>query len=457
MKTKVLLTVILLFVVILTNGQWDTDNLSGPRCQMGSAVLGSKIYFAGGADQYFYQSKVEIYDVVEEEWDEGVDLSIARSFPSCVANGAKVFFAGGYVQSTTSQCYSEVDIWNSETEQWEAVEYLSVPRYDISALSYGNKVLFAGGADPILNLPYDVVDIYDTETGQWSIESLSVERGSMGAAVVGDEALFAGGLINLSPEVTDIVDIYNFSTNTWSTHTLSEARAFLAAVTVGSKVLFAGGMRSDNMPSDRVDIYDASTGSWDTSSLSQPRSFSQTFATSVCNKAYFVGGAICNLSNMQWEDPTDVIDIYDGILDEWSVDYMPQTVINYAVGGAGNHLLIAGGLIFPSLTVISNVEIFIDNCPNVGIEKIGNSKFEIKITPNPVYSSTTIQFSLQQPESVEITILSQLGRVVDQFVRRGQKGVNKVTWDAGSLPTGVYMCRVSANCNYGTKKMVIVR
>jgi hypothetical protein len=39
----------------------------------------------------------------------------------------------------------------------------------------------------------DVVDIYDSTTGAWSLAQLSVPRGLLSAASVGNVALFVGG------------------------------------------------------------------------------------------------------------------------------------------------------------------------------------------------------------------------------------------------------------------------
>jgi len=81
---------------------------------------------------------------------------------------------------------------------------------------------------------------------------------------------------------------------------------------------------------------------------------------------------------------------------------------------------------------------------------------ELRITsyPNPFSSTTTIEFELKQPENVEVTILNQFGKVVDKLVHSGQKGPNKITWNAGSLPAGVYLCRVTVNEKMAIKRLV---
>lgn len=453
MKTKILLTAFFLLTGILLYGQWYTDYLSEPRAQMGVAELESKVYFAGGFNGYDVVSEVEIYDVVNEAWDEAINLSVARQFPSGVASGNKVYFAGG-TNFGTLECFSEVDIWDTFSEEWE-VEHLSVPRFDIGDVSYGNKVLFAGGADIALNVCYDVVDILDTETGQWSTATLSQPRAAMGSAVVGDLAIFAGGYDFQS--VSNQVDIYNFSTDTWSTATLSEARGMCAAVTVGDKLLIAGGMNVYGEPSDRVDIYDFTTNTWTTASLSFARALNQNFVATICNKAYFVGGGFMDFSINNWTSSSDVIDIYDATLDNWSVDFLVQDVTNHGVAGAGNHLVVAGGVWPdpPSWWITSAVEIYVDpDCYNVGVEETGNWKLEIGNSPNPFSSSTTIEFELDKPGTIEISITSLAGQEIEDIVYHGIVGLNEVKWDAGSLPQGIYFLRARMDGEVAIKKMI---
>lgn len=88
--------------------------------------------------------------------------------------------------------------------------------------------------------------------------------------------------------------------------------------------------------------------------------------------------------------------------------------------------------------------------------RIANSGLRFTNYPNPFTSSTTIEFKLEQPGSVEFTILSQLSQVIDHVVHRGQKGLNHISWHAGSLPAGVYVCRVSTGGETASIRMVVL-
>jgi pectate lyase len=77
--------------------------------------------------------------------------------------------------------------------------------------------------------------------------------------------------------------------------------------------------------------------------------------------------------------------------------------------------------------------------------------------PNPFNPSTTINFSLQKSEHVQIMVFDQTGRLVKKLVDENKgKGKNSVVWDgrndAGDLvSSGIYFCSLKA----GTNKMII--
>ena len=363
MKTNLLFSVFLLFVMIQNaQSQWTFDKLSAPRYRMGAAVLGTKAYFAGGADNAGQPvSTIQVYDVKKEGWDTSIplNLSVPRMHLACVAAGSKVFFAGG-VNMNNMALFSEVDIWDTITKQW-TLKQLSVPRVFMSAVSNGEKVLFAGGVILTGHGPsFDVVDIYDIATEQWSTAKLSIPRSGMGAAVAGNRAFFAGGTMEETSTVTNRIDIYDFSTGTWSIDSLSEARGSLAAVTLGNKVLFAGGTNAGNKPTGRVDIYDVSTGTWTTAELSKPRALFPDPAAAAINdnQAVFSCGGHFDLFTHSWKSYSNVIDFYNASTNSWSSGKITKSLWLYSVAGLQDHFIVAGGY-SPGLDVlVDKVEIY---------------------------------------------------------------------------------------------------
>ena len=442
MKTT-LLSGFLVFAALVSFGQWSYSNLpGGPKGRMGTAVVGSKAYFAGGHSQNGCSAFLQVYDVENEGWVETtLSLSVPRMHPSGVACGNKVLFAGG-ANMLTGAVFSDVDILNTETNQWTTGQ-LMMPRVFLSSVSNGNIVLFAGGTN--FSAPFDIVDIYDIESGIWSIDILSEPRSSMGAAVLGDLAFFAGGFNEQTAEVSDLVDIYDFSTNTWTTANLSEARAYLTATAVGNKVLFAGGTKGNNTPSDRVDIYDGATGNWDTASLSVPRAlFPESTSATVCDKAYFTSGGHFDIYAHNWTSEFNVIDIYNSTDETWTVDYLTQSLLIQAVAGVDDHLIVAGGW---HEGLVGNVEIYIDPNPWTGIYKPDMDEF-FSVYPNPCKNIMTINTSNGVTVD-DVVIYSQTG----QKVLQGKLVNNSL--DISKLQHGMYVVDLKTLEGNMRKKLII--
>jgi hypothetical protein len=440
MKKFTFLSAILLCMACMAYGQWTYTSLTEPKSDMGSVSLGTKVYFAGGYNGFNCTYLVESYDVETGEWGTPGNLSVARQWPTCVACGTKIFFAGG-LDFEAGDVFNTVDILDTETGQW-TVEQLSLPRFDLAAVSYGSKVFFAGG----FQFPYNtfsLVDIYDVETEEWSTDNLSQNRGGIARAVVGDVAIFAGGSVN-SYTTSDRVDIYNFTSNTWTTATLSQARMYASATTVGDKVLIAGGCIAMNEPSNLVDIYNASENSWTTSNLSFPRSWLGNAAT-VNGKAYFAGGGIFSYG---FSSPSNIIDIYDESTDTWSLDYLFEPLVSHSVVSSGDYLVIAGG-INEANAKTSLVEIFYD--PQTGINQLTEGILVINVYPNPAKDKITIDF--EGNPAITDGMVTLFGSAGQELISE-KWFPSKSELDISSLAPGLYFIKVENNQSISFKKFI---
>ena len=77
--------------------------------------------------------------------------------------------------------------------------------------------------------------------------------------------------------------------------------------------------------------------------------------------------------------------------------------------------------------------------------------------PNPFSSRTTILFQLEEQGMAEIEIMNPLGQVVDRILHASRSGTNRLLWNAGALPSGIYLCRVSSATMAATCRLVLVR
>jgi hypothetical protein len=79
--------------------------------------------------------------------------------------------------------------------------------------------------------------------------------------------------------------------------------------------------------------------------------------------------------------------------------------------------------------------------------------------PNPFNPSTTIEFHLPQADVVTLKLYNVLGAEVKTLLLNEQKaaGVYRVSVDAGDLPSGVYLYKISTTRFTQARKMCLVR
>jgi hypothetical protein len=78
--------------------------------------------------------------------------------------------------------------------------------------------------------------------------------------------------------------------------------------------------------------------------------------------------------------------------------------------------------------------------------------------PNPFNPSTKIKYSIPQSSQVQIKIFDILGNEMETLVSEEKpSGTYELTWNASSLPSGVYFYRIQAGDFVETKKMVLMK
>jgi len=78
--------------------------------------------------------------------------------------------------------------------------------------------------------------------------------------------------------------------------------------------------------------------------------------------------------------------------------------------------------------------------------------------PNPFNGLSTIEFSIDKRSPVSLKVYDLLGRQVHVLLDEERlPGLHRVTWNSGSLPSGVYFYRLQSGSRTAVRKMVLVR
>ena len=95
------------------------------RSYMGAAVLGGKLYVAGGEAGGQALSSMEVFDPQTNVWTELEPMSIARAGFQLVAAQGTLYAAGGMAPGGTM---SSVEAYDPQQNRWEAAAPLSSAR-----------------------------------------------------------------------------------------------------------------------------------------------------------------------------------------------------------------------------------------------------------------------------------------------------------------------------------------
>ncbi len=86
------------------------------------------------------------------------------------------------------------------------------------------------------------------------------------------------------------------------------------------------------------------------------------------------------------------------------------------------------------------------------------ASFTVSAYPNPFNATTTLSFVLPQRSAVKLTIFDLTGRQVQTATERVmESGTHTISFDAASLPSGLYFARLEAGATQLTQKLMLLR
>lgn len=80
----------------------------------------------------------------------------------------------------------------------------------------------------------------------------------------------------------------------------------------------------------------------------------------------------------------------------------------------------------------------------------------VKVFPNPMITHTTLQFTANQNETVQVILYDQLGKQVYNTTYNAVSGKNSITLNRANLSAGLYFCKIVSNqYNFNPLKLII--
>ena len=212
-------------------------SLSEARSHLASVSIGTHAYFIGGKTQSDFCGKMDIYNSITNSW-QAINLPRKRGYAGATVFGNNIYIAGGKNDAGNIRT---IDIYNVQSGQWSSIE--APNDHPIASVAAINNKLVVAGGDGLNNRS---ADIYNTTTGQWTSVNLSSPRFNMTVASANNKIVFLGGAYSFSgiafTNESHAIDIYDDNTGAWSVATISPGVSGVMAASLGTKIVYIGFM-----------------------------------------------------------------------------------------------------------------------------------------------------------------------------------------------------------------------
>ena len=94
-----------------------------------------------------------------------------------------------------------------------------------------------------------------------------------------------------------------------------------------------------------------------------------------------------------------------------------------------------------------------------GTQEIISRSFQLKQNyPNPFNSQTTIEYNLLSSSNIYLAIYDLTGKKVADLINERQEiGLHQITWEAGELASGIYVCYLRSGKKEQIRKILLVK
>jgi N-acetylneuraminic acid mutarotase len=160
------------------------------RAAAAAAVIGDKLYVAGGADLAQPLRTLEVFDFATKKWERGPDMPRATEHTAGAALHGHFYVVGGR-PGYGAGVHRFVQRYLPEERRWERVADLAVGRAGFTAVAHCTGLIALGGEDPAAGPPGTIAaaERYDPNRNAWErLPDMPTPRHGQAGGVLGDRA-----------------------------------------------------------------------------------------------------------------------------------------------------------------------------------------------------------------------------------------------------------------------------
>jgi serine/threonine protein kinase/N-acetylneuraminic acid mutarotase len=193
-------------------GAWVAQpDLPTPLHHATGAVYKGEFVIIGGATDSLAEASDKVFALRDGKWVDMPPLKHPRAAPAAAVVGDKLVVVGG---QNDKQLIAPTEVFDGTS--WTDAEDLPVPREHLAAVSDGTYVYAVGGRELSSDQNSGAFQRFDPATGKWEkLPDQPTARGSYGAAILDGRIITVGG--ELPTRVLPTAEMYDIATGKWTT------------------------------------------------------------------------------------------------------------------------------------------------------------------------------------------------------------------------------------------------
>jgi hypothetical protein len=173
-----------------------------------TAVLGDRLYVAGGMLRGRALRIFEAYDFTSGRWTRLPDMPAAREHAPATVLGGSLYVVGG--RDASSDALTTVFRYDPGKDRWSDSTPLPRASGGLEAIPVGDRLVALGGGNDAARTVTGAVQIYDAHDRHWSFDSdMRTPRHGFAAAMLGSRIYAIGGSPCALFAASDIVESYD--------------------------------------------------------------------------------------------------------------------------------------------------------------------------------------------------------------------------------------------------------